>query len=76
MVNSIWRRTIGPHGQSKITQTSLSDNDLTEFLDKAKNKIFAVFKVHKQQFVYFYLMAITNVPFSNSQANIQSTIDN
>jgi hypothetical protein len=28
----------------KNTQTSLSDNDLTEFLDKAKNKTFAVFK--------------------------------
>ena len=59
----------------KNTQTNLSDNDLTEFLYKAKNNTFAVFKVHKQNSAYFYLMAITNVPFSNSQDESQSTID-
>jgi hypothetical protein len=59
----------------KNTQTNLSDNDLTEFLYKAKNKTFAVFKVHNQNSAYFYLMAITNVPLSNSQDYNQSTID-
>jgi hypothetical protein len=59
----------------KNTQTNLSDDDLTEFLYKAKNKTFAVFKVHNQNSAYFYLMAITNVPVSNSQDYSQSTID-
>ena len=48
----------------KNTQINLSDNDLTEFLYKAKNKTFAVFKVHNQNSAYFYLMVITNVPLS------------
>jgi hypothetical protein len=61
----------------KNTQTNLSDNDLTEFLYKAKNKTFVVFKVDDQNSAYFYLMAITNVPLSNSQDYNQSksTID-
>jgi hypothetical protein len=50
----------------KNTQTSLSDNDLTEFLHIVKDRTFAVFKIQKQKSVSFYLMVITNIPLSNN----------